>query len=183
MHVYWDFPYCTTSCMFSVQAHTAFSYKRINIDITGSIVLSTGKRSQRCSLDYMRNRKPTHSPVVTINYIINYGTQNVTHFWYSEAYVCFVLLWLLLDSGIVVMEFQDDWCLKYILASERNWNTTQFVWNCILYFYCEHYSLLAEIEIDVVSWPTAGNLRTELYIQGCFWILRSIYNYHRKSFL
>ena len=124
VHVYWDFPYC----MFSVQAHTtAFSYKRINIGITGSIVLSAGKRSQRCSLDYMRDRKPTHLPVVTINYIINYGTQNVTHWWYSEAYVCFVLLWLLLESGFFVMDFQDDWCLKYILVSERNWNTTQFV--------------------------------------------------------
>ena len=95
--------------MFSVQAHTtAFSYKRINIDITGSIELSNGKRSQICSLDYMRNRKPTHSPVVTINYIINYGTQNVTHCCYSEAYVCLVLLRLLFKSGIFIKEFQDD---------------------------------------------------------------------------
>ena len=115
VHVYWDFPYCTISSMFSVQAHpTVFSYKRINIDITGSIELSNGKRCQRCSLGYMLNRKLTHSTVVTINYIINYGAQNVTHWWYSEAYVCFDLLWFLLKSGIFVMEFQDDWCLKYI---------------------------------------------------------------------
>ena len=102
--------YVSNKLICEVQAHTTtvFSYKRINIDITGSFELSNGKRSQRCSLDYMLTRKLTHSPEVTINYIISYGTQNINHCCYSEAYVCFVLLWLLLESGIFFIEFQDD---------------------------------------------------------------------------